>query len=171
MGRLANRRRFRALRPRSWRHTAVAWGLPVVCSLIALLLVHARAAADTAPSATELAQYLQSNQLNVGILPIDNYDQIYYLYNRHQVQLTTAGYNHLEVMSDGPYVVWQGMFNGQGQIFLYNVLTGAETQITASGTSQAPFLHGDQVVWQTWDGQHWQVMYFDGTQVDRKSVV
>lgn len=154
---------------RRLRRWALAWAAPVLLSAAILFGVHVRAAADAAPSASQLALYLQSNELGIGILPTGGYDQLYYLYDNRPVMLTTENYNHLEASSSGPNVVWQGIFNGAGQIFLHNVLTSATTQLTSYSNNQAPFIFGNIVTWQTWNGATWQIEFYDGSQIYRIS--
>ena len=162
MGKLINSRFIRRA-----RKFAINWVLPVSLSLCIFLGVHALVSADTPPSVSELATYLQSNSLQVGTQTVGGYQQIYYLYQDHQVFLTSAAYSHLHPVVSGEYVAWQGQLNGAGQIFIYDVLTDSLTQITSAGTNQSPSIYGNTVVWESWVDNRWQIFYFDGMQVSQ----
>ena len=127
--------------------------------------VHNLVQAAAPPTSNELAVYLQTNSLDVGTETVDGYQQIYYNYNGHQVFLTTAAYSHLHPVVSGEFVAWQGQIDGAGQIFVYDVLTSALTQITSAGTNQNPFLYQNTVTWESWLDDRWQIFYFDGFQV------
>jgi beta propeller repeat protein len=141
------------------------WAPPLLLSLGLLFGFHAAVGADPNPTTDELASYLQLHELNPITVQAADFDQVGYAYNHHTVMLTSDGYNDVNPASDGPYVVWQGIINGSGQIFLYNVLTTGLTQLTNDGQNQSPAVNQGHVVWQAWDGHHWQVKYYDGTTV------
>ncbi|HVX24686.1 MAG TPA: hypothetical protein VG992_05105 [Candidatus Saccharimonadales bacterium] len=141
------------------------WGPPVGLALIILFGLNAVVRADPPPTPTELSAYLQDHQLQVSSVPSHGFDQIAYNYNQQVVKITDDGYNHLEPAVDGPDIVWQGVINGAGQIFLYNVVDESLTQLTFTGTHDAPAIYQGKAVWQTWDGQNWQIDYYDGNQV------
>ena len=150
---------------RRLRRIATNWSLPLMLSLGLLFGVHSFVQADTPPSSSELADYLQTNALDVGTETIDGYQQIYYNYNGNRVFLTGAPYSHLHPVVSGEYVAWQGQIDGAGQIFVYNVLTGAHTQVTSAGTNQSPAIYRNTVTWESWLDDRWQIFYFDGMQV------
>lgn len=147
------------------RKFALNWLPPLILAAGIILGLHPGVKADPAPTTSELATYLQTSQLELGTKVVAGYQQIYYTYHQQQVILTTASYNHTYQQASGPFVIWEGLFSGGSQIFVYNVLTEAETQLTFSGTNSQPSLKGNQVVWRTWDGNHWQINYFDGRQI------
>lgn len=159
MGRLKHQRRL--------RRQLLNWLPPLVLAGAIIFGIHPGVHADPAPTSSELATYLQTNQLELGTKVIAGYQQIYYTYKDRQVILTTASYNHTYQQASGPYVIWEGLFSGGSQIFMYNVLTGAETQLTISGTNSQPALFGGQAVWRVWDGNHWQVEFYNGSQIRR----
>jgi hypothetical protein len=162
MGRLILKR----LRPsRRWRQYFLGWALPIGLTLAIIFGVHTVVRADPAPSATELEQYLQNNELNLFEQPASEYSQVFYLYNRRIIQLTSENYPHLHPLSSGEYVAWQGVIGGHAQIFLYNVLTNALVQLTSNGSNEGIFVRSNTVAWQHWDGQHWQIYYYDGAEV------
>ncbi len=159
--------RLNAHLERRARQVATNWVLPAGLSLFIFFGVHALVAADAPPSVSELATYLQSNSLEVGTATVAGYQQIYYMYQGHQVFLTSASYSHLHPVVSGEYVAWQGQIDGAGQIFIYDVLTNALTQITSAGTNQSPSIYGHTVAWESWIDDRWQIFYFDGMQVSQ----
>jgi beta propeller repeat protein len=144
------------------RRVAAAWGLPVLLSLALLIGFHSFAKAATPPTSDELSTYLQSNQLDVGIDSIEGYQQIYYMWQGSKVFVTSANYSHTQPVASGEYIAWEGLINGAGQIYVYDVVTHALTQITSSGTNQNPAVHGKLVMWESWDSDHWAIYYYDG---------
>jgi hypothetical protein len=105
---------------------------------------------------------LQSNDLALADGEVNGYDQIFYLYDGQTIQITDDNYDHISAVSSGPNIVWEGEVSGGSQIFEYNILTQALTQITSAGTNESPYISGNIVTWETWDGNYWQVMYYDG---------
>jgi len=140
------------------------WALPVLLTLALLFGVHARAQADQ-PSPSELQQYLQNNQLNVYEEAADGYPQVFYTYNKQAVQLTDDGYAHLHPISDGQYVAWLAQINGQTQVFLDDVLSGTPIQLSQVSPNEGLVQHAGQLVWQGFDGQNWQIYFYDGSTV------
>ena len=60
-------------------------------------------------------------------------------------------------------VVWQRAIGGRQQIISYDILSQEETQLTFSRTNNMePKVSEAGIVWQAWDGNDWEVMYFDG---------
>jgi hypothetical protein len=60
-------------------------------------------------------------------------------------------------------VVWQRMIDGRYQIISYDLRERKETQLTFSRTnSMEPKVSRSGIVWQEWDGNDWEIMYFDG---------
>ena len=152
------------LKIRLHRKVLFNWLPPLIVASILILGIHPGVNANQAPTSSELATYLQTKQLDLGTKVTGGYQQIYYTYNQEQITLTTAPYNHTYQQASGAYVIWEGLFSGGSQIFMYNVLSGSETQLTFSGTNSQPSVYGNQVVWRTWDGSHWQIEYYDGRQ-------
>ncbi len=157
--------RLSARASRRLRRVAGNWLLPLLVSLGLLFGVHNLVQADAPPTSNELAVYLQTNSLDVGTATVAGYQQIYYNYQGHQVFLTAAAYSHLHPVVSGEFVAWQGQIEGAGQIFVYDVLTGALTQVTSAGTNQNPFIYQNTVTWESWLDDRWQIFYFDGLQV------
>lgn len=162
MGRLTKRR----LRlPLPLRRALFNWGLPVVLTLALLFGVHARVRADTPPSTTQLEQYVQTHNLNVFTQTEGDYQQIFYRYNNRSYQITSAEYNHVYPVSSKNYVAWQGLINGESQIYVFDILTSTLTQVTTIGTNSEPYLYQNQVTWRHWNGTDWQIYYYNGLSV------
>lgn len=157
MGKLTRRRALRLSR---------RWAPPILLAIFVIFGAHAIVGAD-APNTGELAAYLTTNQLGVYTQANNGYQQVFYNWNKEQVQLTNDGYNHVSASSDGPWVAWEGMVGVGGQIFQHNVLTGQTIQLTAGGTNEYPSVSDDKVVWQAWDGKGWQIMYYNGLMVQQ----
>lgn len=65
-------------------------------------------------------------------------------------------------------IAWQRLIDGRYQIILYNLDTEEETQLTFSRTnSMEPAVSKEGVVWQEWDNNDWEIMFFDGTYTDQ----
>ena len=63
----------------------------------------------------------------MGVETINDYVQVYYMYNDRQIFLTTEAYNHVHPIASGQYVSWERIVDGANQIYIYDVLTGALT--------------------------------------------
>ena len=144
------------------RRVVLAWVLPVVLSLSLLFGLHARAKADPAPTPSELQTYLQDNALSLFDDASSGLPQIYYFFNHKPVQLTTANFPALHPVSDGQYVAYIGEVEGLGQVFIDDVMTSSAVQLSLTAPNEGISMHGNQVVWQSWDGQHWQIFYYNG---------
>lgn len=65
-------------------------------------------------------------------------------------------------------IVWQRKVDGRYQVMLYNIDRGKESQLTFSrGNNMEPSVSESGVVWQAWDGNDWEVMYYDGSVTDQ----
>ncbi len=141
------------------------WGLPVLIVVGLLLGVKSVVTADPAPSSSELATYLQSNKISVGTDIQNGYQQIYYSYKGQKIFITNDSFNHAFASASGATVIWEGTTISGGQIYAYNLLSKTLIQLTATGTNQEPFVYQNYVVWRSWDGNHWQVYYYDGVTI------
>lgn len=151
------------LRSRRIRRAVFAWALPVGLSLLILFGVHSAVKADPSPSTTQLQDYLAAgNSLDPFSQEADGYEQVFYRYNNQTVQLSSAPYNHVYAISSGQYIVWEGIVGVFSQIFLYDVLSGNMVQLTSAGTNTEPSVFNKTVVWRHWDGNTWDVYYYDG---------
>jgi hypothetical protein len=60
-------------------------------------------------------------------------------------------------------VVWQRLINDRNQIVMYDINEDKEYQLTFSKTNNMePKVSADGIVWQAWDNNDWEIMYFDG---------
>ena len=65
-------------------------------------------------------------------------------------------------------VVWQRLIDERYQVVMYDIEEAKEYQLTFSRTNNMePKVSVDGIVWQAWDGNDWEVMYFDGTYTDQ----
>lgn len=65
-------------------------------------------------------------------------------------------------------VVWQRLIDGRYQIVLYDIMEEVETQLTFSKTNNMePKVSEAGIVWQAWDNNDWEVMYFDGSYTEQ----
>jgi hypothetical protein len=65
-------------------------------------------------------------------------------------------------------IVWQRLIDGRYQVILYDIIEEEESQLTFSRTNNMePKVSRDGVVWQAWDNNDWEIMYFDGTFTDQ----
>ncbi|NCN11817.1 hypothetical protein GW937_00670 [Candidatus Kaiserbacteria bacterium] len=65
-------------------------------------------------------------------------------------------------------VVWQRLIDDRYQIVLYDIEKEKETQLTFSRTNNMePKVSAEGIVWQAWDNNDWEIMYFDGTYTDQ----
>ncbi len=65
-------------------------------------------------------------------------------------------------------IVWQRLIDGRFQIILYDIMEQTETQLTFSKTNNMePKVSDAGIVWQAWDNNDWEVMYFDGAYTEQ----
>ncbi len=65
-------------------------------------------------------------------------------------------------------VVWQSLIDGRQQIIVYDLDKGEETQLTfARSNNMEPKASKDGIVWQAWDDNDWEIMFFDGKYTDQ----
>lgn len=167
MGRLARTHYRKGHKTSRFIPFARGWWLPLVVSLLVFTGLHAVVRANPNPSYTELAQYLQGHELHVYSQPVKGYLQVFYDYNGRHIQLTDQSYNHASPSSSGRYIVWEGFVGTGRQIFLYDVLAGAQLQLSNSSINKSASVAGQVVTWQIWDGQNWQIMYYNGLVVQQ----
>jgi hypothetical protein len=69
---------------------------------------------------------------------------------------------------DSRRIVWQRLINDRYQIILYDIAEREETQLTFSRTNNMePAVSKSGVVWQAWDNNDWEIMFFDGEATDQ----
>jgi beta propeller repeat protein len=145
------------------------WLVPAVVALGVIYGVNSLVAADTPPDTDQLAQYLETNSLDPAVDSVEGYQQIYYPYNGQKVWLTSANYSHIKPVASGEYVAWEGLISGAGQIYIYDVLTHALTQVTSASTNQNPAVYQNSVAWESWQDNTWQIFYYDGFSIKQIS--
>lgn len=60
-------------------------------------------------------------------------------------------------------VVWQRLIAGRQQIILYDLDTKIEKQLTfGTSNNMQPAVSAEGVAWQYWDGDDWEILYYDG---------
>ncbi|MBP6881047.1 MAG: hypothetical protein KBC35_00250 [Candidatus Pacebacteria bacterium] len=65
-------------------------------------------------------------------------------------------------------IVWQRLIDGRYQIISYDIDEQEETQLTFSRTnSMEPKVAKEGITWQAWDGNDWEILYFDGKSTDQ----
>jgi|GEM_PF-3506078 len=166
MGQLNFSRIAKTVRSQRFSRSVRAWVLPVLLTLAILLGVHTRVKADPAPPASELLAYLQDSQLSLFEDSSTGLPQIYYFFNHKPVQLTNdPNIAALHPISSGQYVAYIGIVNGLSQVFVYDVLSDAPLQLSLTSPNEGVSIDGNQLAWQTWDGQNWQIDYFNGIEV------
>lgn len=95
--------------------------------------------------------YLQTSKGDIKQVTDNEYDD-------------TAPYYDAETLQ----VVWQRSIDDRYQIVLYDIAKDKESQLTFSRTNNMePKVSADGVVWQAWDNNDWEIMYFDGTATDQ----
>lgn len=158
MGRLSKKQLKRTV-----KKVAKQWGLPAIISFTLIFGLHSTIFASQNPSMSDLIDYLETNQLEVGQETINGYSQVYYQFRGKKFFITDGSTNHYDARSSGRYVVWvQESPAGSGRIVLYDVVSEATAMITHTGSSRSPLLAGDHVVWQGWVDNRWQVFYYNG---------
>jgi hypothetical protein len=86
------------------------------------------------------------------------------------VQITDNNFEdsapHYDALSQK--IAWQRLIQGRYQIIIYDIETAEEKQLTFSRTNNMePAASVEGVVWQAWDNNDWEVMYYDGTYTDQ----
>lgn len=65
-------------------------------------------------------------------------------------------------------VVWHRLKDGRHQIMMYDILEEEEVQLTFSKTNNMePKVSNAGIVWQAWDENDWEIMFFDGTYTEQ----
>ena len=85
-------------------------------------------------------------------------------------QITDNNYDDTSPFYDAKSlkVVWQRLIDGRYQIISYDIAEEEEAQLTFSRTNNMePKISEEGIVWQAWDGNDWEIMYFDGRYTDQ----
>jgi len=70
--------------------------------------------------------------------------------------------------SESLQVVWQRLIDDRYQIISYDISSGKESQLTYSRTNNMePKVSNEGIVWQAWDSNDWEIMYFDGSYTEQ----
>ena len=144
------------------------WFLPILVASLIVFGAHLTLA-STDPTVEELTEYLQSNQLYVATEITDGYQQVFYEYEDNKIILTEGKNNHTNPVSSDEYITWHKIVDGSAQLILYNVLTKAELQLSGYSVNQQQVMQRERVVWEQWNNDRWQIMYFDGFSVRKLS--
>jgi beta propeller repeat protein len=76
--------------------------------------------------------------------------------------LTANNYPDTSPSIDGDYVIWQRHVNGNWEIFLYNIASGALRPITDNAFDEiAPQIDGNYAVWQGYVNGNWEIFLYD----------
>lgn len=163
MGRLAFSKLIKSLKTRKFFARGLSWAPSFVLPVVLLLGIHTAAFANQPPSTNELNSYINSGgHLRVGSVVQNDYQQAYYEYNGNYFYITDEPYNHVNVVSQGRFMVWERVVQGRSQIVLYDAVTRADHTVASSGANARPAVDEfGNVVWQRWDGAFWQVYHFD----------
>lgn len=139
-----------------------SWLLPVIVVSGVLFFTHTRIFAETGPSVSQLEAAIQQNNLPVGEATVDGYRQIYYVLNNERFYITEGRINHVAPSRSGSAMVWLEERGDGRHVFKYDILTGQKVRLTFVGTHQSPKIDGNNIIWEAWAGDGWQVMYHNG---------
>jgi len=110
-----------------------------------------------------LSDYIKANDLQVGTEVVSGYQQVFYTYQGSKHFITNESRNSRSPFTNGRYVAYVSDYNEAGQIFLYDTISDSKTQLTFLGTNLNPRVdYKGRVVWEGWDGNTWQIFFFDG---------
>ena len=73
-----------------------------------------------------------------------------YVYNistSNTTRIITGKANYYRVAISGDKIVWQSWINGGSDIYVYDLSTGKNTQLTNSGSAYNPAIYADRIVW------------------------
>ena len=71
-------------------------------------------------------------------------------------------FSHSELLTIGTTVVWEDYRNGNSDIYMYNLTSSNETQITKNGSDQVgPAIYGDRIVWQDTRNGNWDIYMYN----------
>lgn len=117
------------------------------------------------PVLAQTANTLKNVQ--VGEEVKDGFSRVYYLDGGTKTFIGLENENSKEPDSNGEYITWATDINDAGgQIFLYNISTRMQMQLTYLRTNLNPKVDDKgRVTWEGWDGNTWQAFFFDGKSV------
>lgn len=156
--------------PINMKNLFTIWLAPLLIS-VGLFFIARPTLAQLIPEQQQtLADYLKTNDLEVGYENKDGHTQVYHVYNNQKFFISNEGLNSYMPSSKGEYVVYVSDIEGAGQIFLNNIVAGTNIQLTYSGTNLDPKVSKNGwVVWEGWvsEKERWQVFLFDGKSVSQ----
>ena len=143
------------------------WIIPLFVA-VGLFVAVRPAFAQVMEGQTDLAQYLTSNNVDVGSETVNGYAQVYYDYNGSRKFITSGSVSSRMPVSSGEYIAYVSDINGLGQVFLYNVLSESTAQLSFTGNNLNPKIDkSGKVVWEGWSNNDstWQIYFFDGKSI------
>lgn len=159
----ARLRQFKKLHTRKLFATISLWVLAISLSSCSLFLFHSRVFAQREPTISEISQFIAAgNTPHVTVeLQRSGFYQVYYSYNGNVYYLTDESYDNKDVYAEGRFAVWERWINGRSQIVLHDFLSKMTLQLTSSSINRNPRVDSfGNVVWERWDGEHWQVHHY-----------
>src|SRR3989338_10475120 len=134
----------------------VRWVAPLVVAALLFGIVQP-AFAEFFGQDVSLAEYVATNNVEVGSETVDGYQQVFYVFNGLKKFITQGSQNSSQAVTDKAYIPFSTAVNGAGQIFLYHIPSDTTIQITQSGTNLQPRISDGKVVWEGWVVDTWQV--------------
>jgi len=143
------------------------WILPLLISLGFFIVVRP-IFAQLVQGQASLADYLTSNNVEVGSEEEGGYRQIYYVWDGNKVFITNTSYTNSDPVTEKENIVWMAQIDDGWRIFLYNILSGSTVQLTQTGMNVNPKISAGSIVWETQDDKGvWQIDLFDGKSVNQ----
>lgn len=151
------------------RPVVLAKALLVIAAIGISLYLYTALLRTDEPSSDELKEYLRSNSLQVGATTNGDYQQVYYDFGTKRHFITETAANRTGVKASGQYLVWLETPAQQNVslVVLYDLLTKTKTQLTFTGNAQRPAIDGRHVAWEDRSGTTSEIMYFDGSLVQK----
>lgn len=92
--------------------------------------------------------------------------EIFITVNGEEEQITDNQVDDLSPQYDetSQSIVWQSLVNGRYQIMQFSFNDGRTVQLTDTDTNNTePSIDGAYISWQHWDGEDWEIVLFDGS--------
>jgi hypothetical protein len=140
--------------------------LPFVVAILIFVVIRP-ISAQMGSYEERLSEFLLSENVEVGMETVNDRSHVYYVFDGDKKFITEDSNNNRQPSTNGEYITYVKEINGQGQIFLYHIMTSKTVQLTRTGPNQNPFVSGQgKVVWEGWvESGSWQVFVYDGTMV------
>jgi len=145
-----------------------SWTVSIVVAGLVFALIQP-AFAQLVTNDVDLAQTVAVGNVKVGSETVQDYQQVYYIFNSSKTFITKGPQNSSQAVSDKEYIAYSMAIRGAGQIFLYHIPTDTTTQITHSSTNLEPRLSNGNIVWEQWIDDRWQIFLFDGKAIRQLS--